>query len=289
MTTVAVVGLGAMGSRIARRLLDAGNDLVIWNRTPDKAAQLVDLGAIRADTPAEATRPADTVITMVSDPNALQDVTEGPTGIASGIGTSTTVIQMSTVGTEPISRLASILPQGTGLLDAPVLGSIAEAESGSLKIFVGGPLPLVEQWTPMLSELGSPIHVGPLGAGSVAKLVANSTLFGVLGVLGEALALARALRLPDDVAFEVLAATPLAAQAERRRPSLESGEYPARFSLSLARKDAELILAAAAAAGADLRLAKAALTWLGEAEGAGRGDQDYSAVLAQMLGGPTTS
>jgi len=289
MTRVAVVGLGAMGSRIARRLLDAGHDLVVWNRTPDKAAQLVDLGAIRADTPAEAARPADAVITMVSDARALRDVTEGPVGIAAGVGPSTTIIQMSTVGTEPISRLASILPPGTGLLDAPVLGSIAEAQAGSLKIFVGGPLPMVERWTPILSELGSPIHVGPLGAGSAAKLVANSTLFGVMGVLGEALALARALGLPDDMAFEVLAATPLAAQADRRRPSLEGGEYPARFSLSLARKDAELILAAAAAAGADLRLAKAALAWLEDAEGAGLGNQDYSAVLAHMLGGPITS
>jgi 3-hydroxyisobutyrate dehydrogenase-like beta-hydroxyacid dehydrogenase len=289
MTTVAVVGLGAMGSRIARRLLDAGHEVVVWNRTPDKTAQLVDLGAIPADTPAEAARSADAVITMVSDPNALRDVTEGPTGIAASAGVSTTVVQMSTVGTEPVSRLASLLPAGTGLLDAPVLGSIAEAESGSLTIFVGGPLPLVERWTPILSEFGSPIHVGPLGAGSAAKLVANSTFFGVLGVLGEALTLARALGLPDDVAFEVLAATPLAAQAERRRPSLESGEYPARFSLSLARKDAELILAAAAAAGADLRLAKAARTWLQEAEEAGLGDLDYSAVLAHMLGGSITS
>ena len=289
MSTVTVVGLGAMGSRIARRLLDAGHDIVVWNRTPGKSAQLVDLGAIRADTPAEAARPAEAVITMVSDARALRDVTEGPVGIAAGVGASTTVIQMSTVGTEPISRLASILPPGTGLLDAPVLGSIAEAQSGSLKIFVGGPLPMVVRWTPILSELGSPIHVGPLGAGSAAKLVANSTLFGVLGVLGEALALARALGLPDDVAFEVLAATPLAAQADRRRPSLESGEFPARFSLSLARKDAELVLAAAGAEGADLRLAKAALSWLEDAEGAGLGDQDYSAVLAHMLGGPITS
>jgi len=289
MTTVAVVGLGAMGSRIARRLLDAGHEVVVWNRTREQTAQLVDLGAIPADTPAEAARSADAVITMVSDSNALRDVTEGPTGIAAGAELSTTIIQMSTVGTEPISRLASILAPGTGLLDAPVLGSIAEAESGSLKIFVGGPPPLVERWTPMLSELGSPIHLGPLGAGSAAKLVANSTFFGVLGILGEALALARALGLPDDVAFDVLAATPLAAQAERRRPSLESGEYPARFSLSLARKDADLILAAAATAGADLRLARAALTWLEEAEGAGLGDLDYSAVLAHMLRGPIIS
>lgn len=283
MTTVAVVGLGAMGSRIAHRLLDAGHDVLIWNRTPTRMAQLVDRGATPVQIPAEAARRADAVLTMVSDAQALQDVTEGPVGIAAGAGTTTTVIQMSTVGPAALSRLASVLPPGSALLDAPVLGSVAEAESGSLQIFVGGPPSLVERWAPLLSALGSPVHVGPLGAGTAAKLVANATLFGVLGVLGEALALARGLGLSSDVAFRVLASTPLAAQAERRRPSIEAGDYPARFSLSLARKDADLILDAAAALGADLRLGTAARSWLADADEAGWGDRDYSAVLAHIL------
>jgi 3-hydroxyisobutyrate dehydrogenase-like beta-hydroxyacid dehydrogenase len=103
-------------------------------------------------------------------------------------------------------------------------------------------------------------------------------------VLGEALALAEGLGLPREVAFEVLAATPIAAQAERRRASVESGEYPRRFSLSLARKDADLVAEAAAAAGVDLRLAEAARSWLREAEEAGWGVEDYSALLAHILG-----
>lgn len=180
-------------------------------------------------------------------------------------------------------RLVSLLPTGTGLLDAPVLGSVAEAESGSLRIFVGGPASLVEQWTPLLSVLGSPVHVGPLGAGATAKLVANATLFGTLGVLGEALALADGLGLSREAAYEVLAATPVAAQAERRCGQIETGEYPARFSLSLARKDADLIIEAAASSGVDLRLVIAAGTWLADAEDVGWGDRDYSAVLAQIL------
>jgi 3-hydroxyisobutyrate dehydrogenase/2-hydroxy-3-oxopropionate reductase len=283
MTTVAVVGLGGMGSRMARRFLDAGHDVVVWNRTPSKLASLTERGAVAADTPAEASRRAEAVVTMVADPAALRDVTEGRDGVAAGAGPTTTVIQMSTVGLEAVTRLASALPAGTGLLDAPVLGSLAEAESGSLRIFVGGEPSLAKRWTPLLSTLGPPIHVGPVGAGSAAKLVANCTLFGVIGALGEALVLAQRLGLPQDVAFEVLAVTPLAAQAERRRPSIESGEYPARFSLALARKDADLILQAAAALGADLRVAEAARTWLADAQDAGWGDRDYSAVLAYML------
>ena len=282
MTRVAVIGLGAMGGRIARRLIDAGHDIVVWNRDATKAAPLVGPGATPARSPCEAARGAAAVITMVSDPAALRDVTEGPAGVAAGASASTTIIQMATVGPASVTRLASVLPPGAGLLDAPVLGSLSEVESGSLRIFVGGPAELMERWRPLLSALGTPLHVGPLGAGTAAKLMANSTLLGVLCVLGEALALGEGLGLPRDKAFDVLAATPLSAQAERRRRSIESGQYPARFSMSLARKDAELILEAAATTGLDLRLAAAARTWFAEADGEGT-DPDYSAVLARIL------
>src|SRR6266566_4800187 len=244
---VAVVGLGAMGSRIARRLLDAGHELVLWNRTPEKAAELVAASAKLAESPATAARQAEVVITMVANPDALREVTEGADGIAAGVDESATVIEMSTVGPEAVERLAAALPDGVGLLDAPVLGSRSEAESGSLHVFVGGPAPLYERWQPLLSHLGSPLHVGRLGSGAAAKLVANSTLFGTIGVLGEALALADALGLSRNTAFDVLSRSPLGEQAERRREAFEAGDYPPRFPISLAHKDAELVAAAAAA------------------------------------------
>jgi 3-hydroxyisobutyrate dehydrogenase-like beta-hydroxyacid dehydrogenase len=269
-----------MGSRIARRLLDAGNDLIVWNRSPEKLEPLVASGAEPAASPAEAAERADAVITMVADPRALQAVTEGPTGIAAGAGESTTVIEMSTVGPPALARLASVLGEDAQLIDAPVLGSLTEAESGTLKVFAGGPAPLVERWTPLLSALGEVLHVGPLGSGAAAKLVANSTLFGALAVLGEALALAQELGLSQEAAFEVLAASPLAAQAKRRRESVESGEFPVRFTLELARKDANLI----SEVGLDLRVAEAARGWIAEADDAGWSDRDYSAVLAWILG-----
>jgi len=284
VSVVAVVGLGAMGSRVARRLLEAGHDLVAWNRTAEKAQPLVEAGAVAAATPAEAAARAEVVLTMVADPAALRDVTEGEDGVAAGVGEGATVIEMSTVGPDAVRRLGSVLGEQAGLLDAPVLGSRSEAEEGTLKVFVGGPPELVARWTPLLSVLGSPLHVGPLGSGAAAKLVANTTLVGTIGVLGEALALAEGLGLPREKAFEVLAATPLAAQAERRRESIESGEYPPRFALYLARKDAELVVAAAREAGVDLRLTEAARAWLADAEEAGLGDRDYSAVLARILG-----
>ena len=285
MTAIAFVGLGDMGGRMAARLLASGHDLTVYNRTAERARPLVEAGAAAAASPADAGRGAELAITMLADPAALSAVVEGEAGLAEGLARDATLVEMSTVGPDAVERLRSVLPSSVGLLDSPVLGSLGEAEAGTLRLFLGGPRALAERWTPLLGTLGTPIYSGELGAGASAKLVANSTLFGVLGVLGEAVALGDALGLSREVTLGVLAASPLAAQAERREGLLVRGEEPdRRFSLALARKDAELVVAAATQAGLDPRLARAALAWLEEAERAGRGDEDYSAVLSAILG-----
>jgi 3-hydroxyisobutyrate dehydrogenase-like beta-hydroxyacid dehydrogenase len=270
--TIAVLGLGAMGSRIAARVLDAGHDIVVWNRTEEKAKPFVDRGAALAESPADAAARADATIAMLTDPAALESV------LADVPPDSTTLIQMSTVGPEAVSRLR--FPR---LLDAPVLGSLAEVEAGKLTIFVGGDEALVQEWTPLLSVLGRVLHVGAVGAGSAAKLVANTALVGVITLLGESIAFGEGLGLPRDVVFEILATTPLSQQAERRRAAIESGDYPPRFALSLARKDADLILEAAERAGVGLRLVREARRWFVDAEAAGHGADDYAAVLAEIV------
>ncbi|HEY5988904.1 MAG TPA: PhzF family phenazine biosynthesis isomerase, partial [Streptosporangiaceae bacterium] len=221
---------------------------------------------------------------MIADPASLHAVTDGPSGIAAGSHDSLTIIEMSTVGPAAIAWLASAIPARTGLLDAPVLGSIGAAADGSLIIFAGGPAPLLDPAMPLLSTLGSVIHAGPSGAGAAAKLVANSAVFSTLGALGEAVALGRGLGLSANALGEVLAVTPLAGQAARRRESIETADYPRRFALTLARKDADLIRQAALSTGTELRLADAARTWLADAEAAGWGDRDYTAMLAAILG-----
>jgi 3-hydroxyisobutyrate dehydrogenase-like beta-hydroxyacid dehydrogenase len=281
MTRVAFLGLGTMGSRIAAHLV-AEHDLVVWNRDGAKTVPLVELGATAASTPAGAARGSEVVVTMVSDAVALASIADGERGFAGAVG-SATVIQMSTVGLPALERLREALPDRAQLLDAPVLGSVPEAEAGTLTIFAGGPADVVDRWSPLLSLLGTVLHVGPLGAGTAAKLVANAGLFGILGVLGEAIGLADGLGLDRSVTFDVLAATPLAAQADRRRPAVESDEYPPRFALSLALKDQELVIDAAAAAGVELRVAPAVHAWLDDARRAGLGAQDYSAVLRRIL------
>jgi 3-hydroxyisobutyrate dehydrogenase-like beta-hydroxyacid dehydrogenase len=289
VASVGFIGLGAMGSRMARRLLGAGLDVTVWNRTPARAERLAAAGAADASTPADAARAGDIVITMLADPAALRAVTDGSDGVLAGLRPGSAFVEMSTVGPGAVAELAAQLPEGVQLLDAPVLGSLAEAEEGGLRIFVGGDEEALRLAMPVLEALGRPLHVGPLGSGAAAKLVANSTLFGVLAVLGEALALGDGLGLAREAVFEVLSGTPVAAQAERRRASIEAADYPPRFRLSLARKDADLVAAAAGEAGVELRVAAAARSWLVEAERAGWGALDYSAALARMLGDPRLS
>jgi 3-hydroxyisobutyrate dehydrogenase/2-hydroxy-3-oxopropionate reductase len=284
MSRVAVIGLGAMGGRIGRRLLDAGHELVVWNRTATKAEPLTAAGASVAGSPAEAAEAAEAVLTMLADPDALRAVAESPHGVAAGAGEGTTVIEMSTVGPRTVGWLRSVLPQPVGLIDAPVQGSLGEAESGSLQLWVGGPDELVERWTPLLSDLGEVVHVGGLGTGAATKLVTNATLVGTMTLLGETIALADALGVPRQIAFRALAVTPLAAQSERRREPLTTGEFPRRFDLSLARKDARLVLEAAEGAGVEARVLRAAEEWFAAAERSGLGDRDYSEVLRWILG-----
>jgi 3-hydroxyisobutyrate dehydrogenase-like beta-hydroxyacid dehydrogenase len=283
MGRVAVIGLGAMGGRIARRLLDAEHEVVVWNRTAAKAEPLAAAGVTVAGSPAEAAGTAEAVLTMLADPDALRAVVEGPHGVAAGADEGTTVIEMSTVGPRTIRWLRSALDGSIGLIDAPVQGSLGEAESGSLQLWVGGPDDLVQRWTPLLSTLGEVVHVGGLGVGAATKLVTNATLVGTMTLLGETIALADALGVPREIAFRALRVTPLAGQAERRREPLTTGEFPRRFDLSLAAKDARLVVEAAEGTGVEPRVLRAAEEWFAAAERAGLGDHDYSEVLRTIL------
>jgi 3-hydroxyisobutyrate dehydrogenase/2-hydroxy-3-oxopropionate reductase len=154
-----------------------------------------------------------------------------------------------------------------------------------LTIFTGGAADAVDAVEPLLSTLGAVVRAGPLGAGAAAKLVANASVFGVLTVLGEVLALANAVGLDRQAAAAVLASTPLAEQAERRLPAIEHGSYPRRFALSLARKDADLIRQAAEDGGLETPALDAARSWLAAGELEGRGGQDYTAMLATIIDG----
>lgn len=293
MTNIAFCGLGRMGAPMAARLLDAGHTLTVWNRTPGRAAALLEGGATEAGSPAEAATGADVVVTMLSDPAAVDEVLFGAKGVADGLGRAATVMEMSTIGPDAVCAIAARLPEGVGLLDAPVLGSVPQATEGTLKIFVGGDEATVARCRPLLEAMGTPTHLGPLGSGAAMKLVANSTLGALMCGLAEALALADALGLEEHAVLDVLAESPIGATVRSKRELIERGEYPANFKLALAAKDLGLVSDAAGAAGLELRLAPGARAWLMEATEAGLGDLDYSAVVAHARGrdahGPGTT
>jgi 3-hydroxyisobutyrate dehydrogenase-like beta-hydroxyacid dehydrogenase len=284
MAKLAFLGLGQMGAPMAGRLLAAGHDVTVWNRTPEKAEPLVAAGARQGSTPSQAAQGVEAAVTMVADPDALEAVLFGPNGLAPGLHEGATVIDMSTVGTEAVRRVAARLPRGVTMLDAPVLGTVPQAEEGQLKIFAGGDEDVFERWRPVLEALGVPRLLGPLGSGASMKLVVNSTIGAVVSALGEALALSDALGLEEQATLDVLADSVIAPAVRRARPSIETGAYPPRFKLSLARKDLGLVTDAARHAGLELRVAPATRDWLQAAVDEGIGGLDYTAIVAHVRG-----
>jgi 3-hydroxyisobutyrate dehydrogenase-like beta-hydroxyacid dehydrogenase len=277
-------GLGQMGEPMARRLLAAGHELVVWNRTSRRADALVSAGARCADGPAETAAGSEAVVTMLATPEALEEVVFGRQGIAAELAPGATLIEMSTVGPAVVTELRRRLRADVGLVDAPVLGSVPQATDGTLRIFVGGTSEDFASWGDVLEAMGEPVHLGPLGAGAAMKIVVNSTLGAIMGAVGEALVLADALGIDERAALDVLAQSPVGATIARKRDSIESGRYQPAFKLALARKDMDLVASTADGAGVELRLAPAARSWIAEATEAGLGALDYSAVIAHIRG-----
>jgi 3-hydroxyisobutyrate dehydrogenase/2-hydroxy-3-oxopropionate reductase len=191
---------------------------------------------------------------------------------------------MSTIGPDNVAALRDRAPEGVEVLDVPVLGGVSDAAGGTLTLYFGAGDASFARWRDVLAPLGTPVHVGPPGAGAAMKLVANSTLAGLMSLIGEALALADGFGLHRETAFRILAETPLGAQAERRREALTTMSFPPRFALRLAHKDARLVVDEASAGGTDVRIAAAVSSWFADAERAGAGTDDYTAVLAFILG-----
>jgi 3-hydroxyisobutyrate dehydrogenase-like beta-hydroxyacid dehydrogenase len=284
MAKIAFLGLGQMGAPMARRLLQAGHELTVWNRTSDRAEPLAAEGAAVAGSPAEAGAGAEFAITMVATPQALQTVVMGENGLATTLGPGHVYIDMSTVGPDTVRSIAARLPEGVAFVDAPVRGSVSQAAEGRLEVFVGARDEDLERVRPILASLGSVTHVGGLGAGAAMKLVANLVLGASITAVGEALALGDALGLGQAPLLNVLAGSQLAPAVRAKRANIESGHYPPSFKLRHAAKDLRLVVEAATAADRDLRVSVAARAWLDAAADRGAADLDYSAVVATIIG-----
>jgi 3-hydroxyisobutyrate dehydrogenase-like beta-hydroxyacid dehydrogenase len=288
MTKLAVCGLGLLGGPIATRLVDAGHDVTVWNRTPEKTKPLVERGASRASTPAVAADGADVAITILSTPEAVEEVVFGAGGLAEGLPPGSLLVDMSTIGPDAVSRMATKLPDGIEMVDSPVLGSVPQATDGTLKVFVGGSDEAYSRVEPLLRTLGAPRHIGPLGSGAAMKLVVNSTLGPLVGAFGEALKLGDALGLDQSAVLDVLAESSIGVTVKGKRERVVSGVYEPSFTLAMALKDSGLVLDAAERRAADLPLAETVRRLLAAAEQDGLGDLDYSALVAHIRGTPAS-
>jgi 3-hydroxyisobutyrate dehydrogenase-like beta-hydroxyacid dehydrogenase len=278
MTAVAVLGLGAMGRAISHRLLGAGHELSVWNRTSGRDEELVAAGARRAGSAADAVRNAEVVITMVTDPAALEAVLFGPDGAAPAIPKSATLIDMSTVGPTEIASVAERLAP-VPVLDAPVLGSVPSVETGKLVVLVGGDRAVFDRHTELLALLGTPVYLGASGSGALLKLVNNAASTATLVALGELLALTDRFGVETDVVLQGLEVGPLASLIERWRPRLTGEDRSSYFRLALARKDLALAFDEAGREGTDLRVAETAAARCDEAIEDGLGDEDFGAIV----------
>jgi 3-hydroxyisobutyrate dehydrogenase-like beta-hydroxyacid dehydrogenase len=204
MTRVAVLGTGKMGSAIARRLQTGGFQVSVWDRTKSKAEAL-GVGPV-ADTPADAARGADVVISMVTGPQAIRDVYFGPDGVFKA-SSGKTIVDMSTTGPETAQELGRAAETNDSkLIEAPVIGSVPAVNSGTLVIMAGATLPGdLDAVRPVLERLGEVHYVGDLASAAALKLIANSYLGIVSTGAAELLAAGTAHGLDPEQVFNVLA------------------------------------------------------------------------------------
>lgn len=278
MSRLAVLGLGAMGAAIAAKLLDAGHDLTVWNRTPGRGDELVGAGARRAETPADAVKDAGIVITMLTDPPALEEVLFGVAGAAPAIHHDATLIEMSTVGPSAIGSVVERIAP-VDVIDAPVLGSVPSVETGSLVILAGGDREVFDRHAGLLGVLGTTMYVGPSGSGAWLKLVNNAASIATLVALGELLAVTDRAGLEAATVLDSLEAGPLASLIARWRPRLLEQDTSSNFKLALARKDLEIAFEEARRLDRKLTVDETAAARSDEAIEAGLADEDFGAVV----------
>ncbi|PYI52973.1 NAD(P)-binding domain-containing protein [Paenibacillus flagellatus] len=243
MKKIGFIGLGTMGLPMAANLLRKGYPLTVYNRTADKNAELLRLGAEAAATPAEAARDADVLITMLSNDTAIRQTFYDPNGIMEGIRPGLTVIDCSTISPHTSKTLhAELAEHAVDFLDAPVTGSKPAAESGTLLFMVGGSEEALQEHRDVFEAMGSRIvYMGASGSGSYAKL-AHNTMVGINAIgFVEGMALAAKANVDLEKFYEIVQAGGAASkQAELKGPKILNRDFATQFSMQLMHKDLRL-------------------------------------------------
>lgn len=240
MKKVAFLGLGRMGKRMAKNMLKAGYPLIVWNRSIDKSLELAEMGAKVAGTPAEAAVEADVVITMLSQDQAVKEVLLGANGVMERITGGKVVIDCSTVSPQTSRELFQLFAQkGSEFLDAPVTGSVSQAEEGNLVFIVGGSREGFEECEVLFQAMGkSWVYMGESGAGSTAKL-ANNTIAAInLVAVAEGIAIAQngGINLEDFIKV-VSGGAAHSRMVDRKAGKIIAGDYTPQFAAALMDKD----------------------------------------------------
>jgi 3-hydroxyisobutyrate dehydrogenase len=283
---IGVCGTGRMGSAISQRLMMIGRQVGVWNRTPSKTKPLTDAGAAPFDSPAALANECDIIIVMLLNDAATETVYRGSNGLLDAQLAGKLVIDMSTVRPDTMRTVgASVEERGAAFVESPVGGSTGPAREGKLLALVGGDKTNVDRAMPILTQLCRRIeHVGPLGSGATMKLAVNLPLLVYWQALGEALTICKPLNLPPERLIDILSdtsGTPTAMKGRGPVIAKMLGGQPlgeAAFSLGAARKDLATAVQFAASLHTRLPVAASALNCFEEAEAAGLGDADATAV-----------
>jgi 3-hydroxyisobutyrate dehydrogenase-like beta-hydroxyacid dehydrogenase len=278
--TIGFIGLGLMGKPMAQNLLRAGFPLTVWNRTKSKADDLVRAGAKLAANPREAAAQSDVLITIVSDPPALEEVLFG-SGALDALRKGTILIDSSTVSPDTARRVAAACAErGVDFLDAPVTGGTWGAEKGELVFMVGGEAKVLDRAKPVLGAMGKKLFLlGPNAAGQTVKLGMNLLLALEIDAWAESLALVTKAGVPAERLIEVMQSSMGHARLlDVKTPLMLKNEYPASFPLRLMHKDLRLALELAREHGTWLPAAEAAYATYSAVKDASKDDPDFAAV-----------
>ena len=278
------IGLGHLGSPIARRLVEARFPMIVYDVDPTKAAEFAALGAKIARDTGQLAGDADVVLSCLPDEPSVEVVYLGTGSVLHSAKAGTRIIELSTISPSTSRRLHQAARQfDLPALDVAVSGSTPSAEAGALTLFGGGERQVFESVEPIFSAIAKQwFYMGPSGSGVAMKLVVNTLLGVEMQAIAEAVALGERLDLPRDLLFDVLAKTAVVAPAHAGKlATAKNHDYAPQFPLRLMRKDFGLILAAAEQLGLSMPATKAAAAINAEEAAAGN-EQDFSAVIRRM-------
>lgn len=280
-STIGFIGLGAMGSRVTARLVETGREVYGTNRTAVKARPLIEAGMRWMDTPRQVAQASEVIFSMVADDSALAAIAEGPDGLLAGLARGKVFVDMSTVSPQASRALsAEVAEVGARMLDAPVSGSIPQAETGALAIMVGGDRDAFAVVAPLLHHLGQSVtYIGPNGQGLLLKLAINISLAVQTLAFSEGLLLVERGGVDSRVAAQVMSSSPIGSPMLKARiPLLLNLPEHAWFDVELMHKDIRLARQAAKGLAVPVPSAELADEILARAASLGYGHRDIAAV-----------